>query len=49
MHIAHHGKGMFAMFLKNRHINKMELAYTPIEGDGPEVVHLSVLLSHQCY
>ena len=29
---------MFAMFVKNRHINKMELIYTPIEGDGPEVV-----------
>ena len=37
-HIARHGKGMFALFVKNRHINKMELTYTPIEGDGPEVV-----------
>lgn len=36
-HIARHGKGMFALFVKNRHINKMELTYTPIEGDGPEV------------
>ena len=36
--IARHGKGMFAMFVKNRHINKMELTYTPVEGDGPEVV-----------
>ena len=28
---------MFALFVKNRHINKMELTYTPVEGDGPEV------------
>jgi len=48
-HIARHGKGMFAMFVKNRHINKMELTYTPIEGDGPEVVRPSTLRSHQCY
>jgi hypothetical protein len=48
-HIARHGKGMFAMFIKNRHINKMELTYTPIEGDGPEVVRPSALRSHHCY
>jgi hypothetical protein len=40
---------MFAMFVKNRHVNKMELAYTPIEGDGPEVVRPSVLRTRQYY
>jgi tRNA G37 N-methylase Trm5 len=37
---------MFAMFVKNRHINKMELTYTPIEGDGPEVVRPQLRLAH---
>jgi hypothetical protein len=48
-HIARHGKGMFAMFIKNRHINKMAITYTPIEGDGPEVGRPSALRSHHCY
>ena len=40
---------MLAMFIKNRHINKMELTYAPIEGDGPEVVRPYALRSRQYY
>lgn len=47
--IAHHGKGMLAMFIKNRHINKMELTYTSIEGNGPEVVRPYALRLHPYY
>ena len=37
---------MFALFVKNRHLNKMELTYTPIEGDGPEVIRSRLRFAH---